>query len=100
MLTLSSFCSRYLFPSPCKHVEQGSEWEGCPRKVLSFSCVWRDVPMLEGFHLCHILFLSRAFLVLFGSMSVVFAKTQQACHLSASDSTEEEKSSEQTLWII
>lgn len=47
--------------------------------------------MLEGFHLCHILFLSRAFLVLFGSMSVVFAKTQQACHLSASDSTEEEK---------
>lgn len=46
------------------------------------------------------LFLPGAFLMLLGSISLVLTKEQQACNLAASDSTEEENSSEQTLRIF
>lgn len=55
---------------------------------------------LWKFTLVMLLFLPRAFQMLLGSILLVFTKEQQACNLASSDSTEEENSSEQTLWIL
>lgn len=55
---------------------------------------------LWKFTLVMLLFLPGAFQMLLGSILLVFTKEQQAYNLASSDSTEEENSSEQTLWIL
>ena len=60
------FISSHRFPSRPHvqfSVELDIEWDGCPRKVLSFLCVWRDAPRVGSFIMVMFLFLTRTFLM-------------------------------------